>query len=154
MSGFRGRRAVLVFYPADREPVCCEKLALYQEYVPTLQGLRAEMVGISAYGTWRHAAFAREIDVRFPLLADSSSQGSVGRAHGLYLEHGESSNRTLLGLDERGLIRRSQAYPIPVNPGIDGILCALENLTSKTASSLRPDDVFALLGAVRTGGTP
>lgn len=140
LNDFRGRRVVLVFYPADWEPVSREQLALYQEYAPTLQGLNADLIGISTDGIWCHTAFARDAGVRFPLLADSHPKGAVARAYGVYLERKESSSRALFVLDERGLIRWSQVYPSPVNPGVDGILCALETTGAIEDALLRRAD--------------
>jgi peroxiredoxin len=126
LNDFRGRCAVLAFYPADWEPVSREQLTLYQEYRSTFQDLRADVLGISTDGIWCHAAFARETGVRFPLLADSDPQGAITRAYGVCLECKEPSSRALFVIDERGLIRWSQAYRSPVNPGVDGILRVLE----------------------------
>ena len=126
LGDFRGRRVVLAFYPADWEPVSREQLALYGEYLPVFRDLQAEVVGISPDGIWSHAAFAREVGIRFPLLSDSHPKGAVARAYGVYLKHKGSNGRALFVVDERGIIRWSRAYPGPVNPGVDGVLCALE----------------------------
>lgn len=140
LGDFRGRRIVLAFYPADWEPVSHEQLTVYQEYAPALDELRAVVVGISTDGVWSHAAFAREIGVRFPLLSDSHPKGAVARAYGVYLGHKESSNRALFVVDERGIIRWSRSYPDLVNPGVDGILCALEDTEAIQDPDLRPSD--------------
>ncbi len=126
LNALRGRRVVLAFYPADWEPVSREQLALYQEYMPAFRSLRAEVIGISPDGIWSHAAFARDAGVRFPLLSDSLPKGAVARAYDVYVEREESSSRALFIVDERGTICWSQAFPVPVNPGVDGLLCALE----------------------------
>ena len=126
LNDFRGRRLVLAFYPADWEPVSREQLTLYQEYLPTFRNLRAEVIGISTDEIWCHAAFAREIGILYSLLADSHPKGAVARTFGVYLEHKELTNRALFVIDEQGTIRWSQAYPGLVNPGVDGILRALE----------------------------
>jgi len=117
LNDFRGRRLVLAFYPADWEPVSREQLTLYQEYLPTFRNLRAEVIGISTDEIWCHAAFAREIGILYPLLADSHPKGAVTRTFGVYLEHKELTNRALFVIDEQGTIRWSQAYPGLVNPG-------------------------------------
>jgi peroxiredoxin len=140
LRDFGGRRAVLAFYPADWEPVSREQLALYGEYVSVFRDLRAEVVGISTDGLWSHESFAREIGLRFPLLADSRPKGAVSRAYGVYLEREESSRRALFVVDEWGFIRWSQAYPTPVNPGARGILCALETMDPAESTTLRQED--------------
>jgi peroxiredoxin len=128
LNDFRGRRVILAFYPADWEPVSSEQLALYQEYLPTFRGLRADLVGISTDGIWCHSAFARDAGIGFPLLADSRPKGAVARAYGVYLGCEESSSRALFVIDERRLVRWSRTYPNLHNPGVAGILCALESL--------------------------
>jgi peroxiredoxin len=128
LSDFRGRRVILAFYPADWEPVSREQLALYQEYLPALEGLRANLVGISPDGIWSHTAFARDAGIRFPLLADSRPKGAVARSYGVYLEHEELSCRALFVIDERGFIHWRQTYPILLNPGIQGVMRALGDM--------------------------
>jgi peroxiredoxin len=126
LGDFLGRHLVLAFYPADWEPVSREQLALYEEYAPAFEDLRAGVVGISPDGVWCHTAFAREVGLQFPLLSDSQPKGAVARAYGAYLEDKGASSRALFVVDGRGIIRWSRAYPGPVNPGVDGILRALE----------------------------
>jgi peroxiredoxin len=128
LRDFRGRRLLLVFYPADWEPVSREQLALSGEYLPTFEELRTRILGISPDGIWSHAAFARDASIRFPLLSDSHPKGAVARAYGAYLKHEGSSNRALFVVDERGIIRWSHTYPGPVKPGVDGALCAMESM--------------------------
>jgi len=129
LADYRGRRRViLVFYPGDWEPVSREQLMLYQEYLPAWGRLQADLVGLSTDHLWSHAAFARDAQLRFPLLADCCPAGAVARAYGVYQERAGHSGRALVVLDEQGVIRWSRAYPLRVNPGVDGILCALEAL--------------------------
>lgn len=126
LRDFRGQRVVLAFYPANWEPVSREQLTLYEEYAPTLRGLEADLIGISTDEIWSHEAFAGDAGLRFPLLADSHPKGAVARAYGTYVEHEGLSCRALFVVDGGGVIRWSQACPTSVNPGVDGILRALE----------------------------
>ena len=140
LNDFRRRRVVLAFYPADWEPVSREQLTLYQEYVPTFQDLGAEVLGISPDGIWCHAAFARDAGIHFPLLADSQPKGLVARTYGVCLECEEAGSRALFVVDERGLICWSRAYPTLVNPGVDGVLRALEAMGTISKAS-QPTEV-------------
>jgi peroxiredoxin len=65
----------LAFYPADWSPVCSDQMALYQELLPEFQKFNAELLGISVDGVWCHLAFAKDRNLRFPLLADFRAQG-------------------------------------------------------------------------------
>jgi peroxiredoxin len=133
LSELRGRPVILVFYPADWSPVCGDQVALYNEILPEFREYGAEIVGISVDGVWCHAAFARDRNLHFPLLADFEPKGAVARSYGAYREEDGTSERALFVLDRDGIIRWSYCSPLAVNPGADGILEALESLAVKSA---------------------
>src|SRR5258708_39297527 len=68
LSELRGQPVILAFYPADWSPVCGDQMALYNEVLPEIQRLNAELIGISDAGVWSHIAFAHDRKLRFPLL--------------------------------------------------------------------------------------
>jgi len=80
LSDFVGQTVILVFYPADRNPVCTDQLALYNELLPLFTEHRAQVLGISVDGVWSHRAFAKDRNLRFPLLSDFEPKGAVSRA--------------------------------------------------------------------------
>ena len=132
LSELRGRPVILVFYPADWSPVCGDQVALYNEILPEFREYGAEILGISVDGVWCHAAFARDRNLHFPLLADFEPKGGVARQYGAYREEDGTSERALFVLDGDGIIRWSYCSPVAVNPGADGILDALESLAGKS----------------------
>jgi peroxiredoxin len=134
LSELRGHPVILVFYPADWSPVCGDQVALYNEILPEFREHGAEILGISVDGVWCHAAFARDRNLHFPLLADFEPKGEVARLYGAYREEDGTSERALFVLDGDGIIHWSYCSPIAVNPGADGILSALESLAGKPAS--------------------
>jgi peroxiredoxin len=131
LSEFRGKNVVLVFYPADWSPVCGDQLALYNEVLPMIKKHQAEVIGISVDGIWCHLEFSKERKYRFPLLTDFEPKGAVAKSYGAYREKEGTSERALFVIDGAGVIRWSYLSPVGVNPGADGILDALENLTKK-----------------------
>jgi peroxiredoxin len=133
LSELRGRPVILVFYPADWSPVCGDQVALYNEILPEFRDYGAEILGISVDGVWCHAAFARDRNLHFPLLADFEPKGAVARQYGAYREGDGTSERALFVVDADGIIQWSFCSPIAVNPGADGILRALESLPRKAA---------------------
>ena len=133
LSELRGHPVILVFYPADWSPVCGDQVALYNEILPEFREYGAEILGISVDGVWCHAAFARDRNLHFPLLADFEPKGAVARLYGAYREEDGTSERALFVLDGSGIIRWSYCSPVAVNPGADGILNALESLAGKSA---------------------
>lgn len=131
LSSFRGQPVILAFYVADWHPVCTDQLALYQEFLPEFQQFNAVLLGISGDSPWSHLAFARDSRLTFPLLSDSQPKGAVAQAYGVYRTQEELNERALFVIDAAGIIRWSCVAPVCVNPGIDGILTALEKLTAK-----------------------
>jgi peroxiredoxin len=83
--------------------------------LPEFQKHKAELLGISVDGVWCHEAFAKDRRLHFPLLADFESKGVCERA--------------LFVIDKTGRIFWSYCSPISINPGADGILESLENLS-------------------------
>jgi peroxiredoxin len=131
LSSLRGRPVILAFYPADWSPVCGDQVTLYNEVLPEFHKHKAELLGVSVDGVWCHAAFARDRRLHFPLLADFEPKGEVARKYGAYRANEGVCERALFVLDRQGVIAWSYCSPIAVNPGADGILDALENLTDE-----------------------
>lgn len=129
LADLRGRPSILVFYPEDWSPVCSDQLALYQQLLPEFQRFDAELVGISVDGIWSHVAFAQDRNLHFRLLADFEPKGEVARAYKVYRAEDGTSERALYVIDVDGVIHWSYVSPVGVNPGADGILRALEELS-------------------------
>jgi peroxiredoxin len=129
LTDFRGRPVVLVFYPADKSPVCSNQLALYNEALPLFQEHNAQLMGVSVDDVESHQEFADQLDLNFPLLADSDPSGAVSRAYRTLSEKDRTSERAIYVLDGEGTIHWRDITPRNVNPGADGILRALESLT-------------------------
>ena len=129
LSNVRGRPAVLVFYPNDWSPVCSDQLALYQELLPEFQRFDAGLLGLSVDSIWSHLAFANDRHLQFPLLADFEPKGEVARTYGVYRQQDGTSERALFVIDPDGVVRWSYVSPVGINPGADGILKALEELS-------------------------
>ncbi|MCY1031468.1 redoxin domain-containing protein [Corallococcus sp. BB11-1] len=129
-----GSPVVLVFYPADFSPVCGDELALFNEVLPELQRHGARVFGVSVDSVWCHLAFARERGLRFPLLADFHPKGEMSRRYHAWREGEGVSERALYVLDGDGVIVWGHVSPPDVNPGVDGVLDALEKLSARAAS--------------------
>ena len=130
LRGLLNRPVILAFYPMDWEPVSREQLTLYQCYADAFDRLSACLLGISVDSVHCHAAFARDAQLRFPLLADFHPRGLVARQYGVYRDARGVSARALFVLDAQHVIRFSQVYPDQLNPGVDDLLTTLEALAT------------------------
>ncbi len=135
LADFRGRPVLLVFYPADWSPVCSDQLVVYQEIMPQFAKYDAQVLGLSVDGVWCHAAFAKNRNLRFPLLADFEPKGEVARAYGVYRPGDGFSGRALILVDRLGKVFWSYVSPIGVNPGADGALRALQEMAKSSTSN-------------------
>jgi peroxiredoxin len=129
LSDFRGAPVILAFYPADWSPVCGDQMALYNQILPEFRRLKAQMIGLSVDGVWCHSAFAKDRNLHFPLLADFEPKGAVAHSYGVYRQQDGICERALFVIDSKGVIAWSYVSPLGVNPGAEGILAALEDLT-------------------------
>jgi peroxiredoxin len=130
LSDFRGSKVMLVFYPADFSPGCTDQLSLYQEVLPQLEG-KAALLGISVDSIWSHRAFREQLGVEIPLLADFHPKGEVAARYGAYLADYGTSNRSLVLVDEDGVVEWVHESPTPLEiPGANLIFDALETSRS------------------------
>ena len=124
----RGAPVVLVFYPADWSPVCGDELGVFNAALPLFKPKQAQVLGISVDSVWSHQAFIEARHLHFSLLADFEPKGAVSRAYGAYDDAAGSSKRALFVVDAAGKIAWSYLSPVAVNPGVDGVLDALDRL--------------------------
>ena len=131
LSALRGRPVVLAFYPLDWSPVCRDQLTGLNEALRAFQELGADVLGISVDSAYCHAAFAADRNLGFRLLADFEPKGAVARAYGAYHQGYGEAERALFLVDGTGIIRWSYLSHMDLDPGVDGVLAALEELTGR-----------------------
>jgi peroxiredoxin len=129
LSALRGKQVILAFYPADWSPVCGDQLDLFNATLKYFNNYNAQVIGISVDSAWCHQAFSKDRNFHFPLLADFEPKGAVSKLYGSYNGSKGSSNRALFIIDEDGVISWSELYQDGINPGVDGVLEALESIT-------------------------
>lgn len=126
LGEYSGRKVLLVFYPQDFSPVCGDQLSIYQEVKPEIAAKGVELVGISIDHPWAHKAFQEKLGIDTTLLADFHPKGEVAQAYGSYLEKFGIANRTLVLVDEDGIVAWTYESPNPGEfPGANVIFDAL-----------------------------
>jgi peroxiredoxin len=130
LSALRGKRVILAFYPADWSPVCGDQLDLFNATLKYFDTYNAQVIGVSVDSAWSHHAFSKARNFHFPLLADFEPKGAVSKLYGSYNDLKGSSNRALFIIDEDGVISWSELYQDGINPGVEGVLEALESITT------------------------
>ena len=127
LADMRGQTSVLVFYPMDWSPVCTDQLNVYQEVLGDLEAQGAKMYGVSVDSAFSHKAFQQHLGIDIPLLADFHPKGAVSQAYGAYIEERGHNNRSLVLIDEDGIVQWVHAEETPLTiPGPNLIFDALD----------------------------
>jgi peroxiredoxin len=111
LADFASRKLLLVFYPLDFSPVCSEQLSIYQEVLGEIESKGASLVGVSVDSAFCHHAFREHRGLTMPLLADFHPKGEMSSAYGAYREDRGATNRSLVLIDEEGVVAWSHASP-------------------------------------------
>jgi peroxiredoxin len=106
LSSYRGKRKViLLFYPMDFSPVCTDEHCAFGPQLAQMSGaLEAVVFGISCDSPFSHAAFRKQYDIPYDLLADVNRK--VVKAYGMFAgeEPFNCSKRGTVVIDKDGRI--------------------------------------------------
>jgi peroxiredoxin Q/BCP len=74
LNDYKGKWAVLYFYPKDDTPGCTKEACLFRDDFKTLEALGAKVIGVSIDDSFSHKKFAEKYNLPFPLLSDASGE--------------------------------------------------------------------------------
>ena len=97
LSGFKGKRVVVYFYPKADTPGCTQQSCNLRDALPQLRKLKAAVVGISPDPVEKQKKFDDKYGLGFPLLADTDH--AVAEAFGVWGE------KSLYGRKFMGIVR-------------------------------------------------
>lgn len=113
LSSFRGKPVVLAFYPLDFSPVCSKENACFRDDLKQFEQLGAQVLGISVDSVWTHDAFARSLQLSYPLLADFHPKGAVADSYGMYMADKGITKRATVVIDRNGKVVWVKEQAIP-----------------------------------------
>lgn len=104
LAGFRGRKAVvLFFYPKDGTAVCTKEACSFRDAYEDFVQAGAVVIGVSSDSAESHHAFASGHRLPFVLLADTD--GAVRQAFGVPKTLRIMPGRVTYVIDKAGLVR-------------------------------------------------
>lgn len=103
LADHRGGWVVLAFYPGDFTAVCTKQFCNYRDGREQLDGLDAEVVGISPQDVDSHEGFIAKHGLTVPLAADIDM--SVAGLFGVKGAGGKFIRRAIFVIDPEGVIR-------------------------------------------------
>ena len=113
LSGLKGKKVVLYFYPKDDTPGCTKEACAFRDSFEEYKKAGVEVLGVSVDDEASHRKFADKYGLPFRLLADTDHK--IVEAYGVW---GEKSlygrkfmgiNRVTYVIDEKGRI--AAVYP-------------------------------------------
>ena len=71
LSGLKGQRVVIYFYPKDQTPGCIKEACNFRDRWEIFETNQIKVLGISKDGAPSHVKFIKKYDLQFQLLTDS-----------------------------------------------------------------------------------
>lgn len=109
LSGLRGRKVILYFYPKDLTPGCTQESCDFRDAWPDFEGTDAAIIGISRDSAASHDKFKAKYKLNFLLAADED--GAVCEAYGVWVEKSmygrkfKGIERSTFLIDGAGVVR-------------------------------------------------
>ena len=97
LSGLRGQKVVLYFYPKDDTPGCTKQACDFRDNLQAFADRGWRILGVSPDSVDSHGRFRQKHELTFTLLADPDHQ--VARAYGVWRE------KTNYGKTYEGIVR-------------------------------------------------
>jgi peroxiredoxin Q/BCP len=110
LSGFKGKKIILYFYPKDNTPGCTAEACSLRDSHEDLLKKGFIVLGVSPDSEKSHQKFAEKYNLPFPLVADPDKK--ILTAYGAYGEkvmYGKKVTgviRTTFIIDEKGIIEK------------------------------------------------
>ncbi len=125
LSSLRGKKVVLLFYPMDFSPVCTTEHCTFGPALDKIKSDDATVVyGVSCDSPFSHAAYKKQYDIAYDLLADPTRK--MVQAYDMYagLEPYNCSKRGTVVIDAAGKIAHYEEVPMREPRTIEAIAAA------------------------------
>ncbi|MCI0486672.1 MAG: peroxiredoxin [Blastocatellia bacterium] len=133
LSDYRGKWVVLIFYPLDFTFVCPTELTAFSDRYADLEGIGAEVIGVSTDSVYSHRAWLQTPrdkggveDLNYPLASDSTK--SVSSDYGVLIEDKGIALRGLFVIDPEGILRYKVVHDLNIGRSVEETLRVIQAL--------------------------
>jgi peroxiredoxin (alkyl hydroperoxide reductase subunit C) len=133
LSDYKGKWLILLFYPLDFTFVCPTELIHFSDRLDELQGVGAEVVGVSTDSVHSHRAWLKTPQdkngiegVNYPIASDVG--GKLSRAYNILVEEANIALRGLFIIDPEGVLKYSVVHDLNIGRSVDETLRVLQGL--------------------------
>jgi peroxiredoxin (alkyl hydroperoxide reductase subunit C) len=133
LSDYKGKWVILLFYPLDFTFVCPTELTAFSDRIDELNGVGAEVIGVSTDSVHSHRAWIKTprdqngvADMKYPLASDVG--GKLSRAYNILVEESNIALRGLFIIDPEGVLKYSVVHDLNIGRSVDETLRVLQGL--------------------------
>jgi peroxiredoxin 2/4 len=133
LSDYAGKWLVLLFYPLDFTFVCPTELTAFSDRLEELQGIGAEVIGISTDSVHSHRAWIKTpreqngvADLQYPLASDTG--GKLARQYNILVEEEGIALRGLYIINPEGVLQYAVVHDLNIGRSVDETLRVLQGL--------------------------
>ncbi len=112
LSGFRGRRVALIFYPWAFSSICTSELTELREAQPRLAALGLEVLAVSCDPMFSLRAYADAERLPFELLTDWWPHGRIAGDYGVFDPELGCARRGTFVVDPAGVLEHGSVTAI------------------------------------------
>jgi peroxiredoxin Q/BCP len=131
LSGLRGKKVVLYFYPKDNTPGCTTEGLQFRDLYPKFKAAQADIVGVSRDSLRSHESFKSKLDLPFTLVSDPEETlcalFGVMKLKKMYGKEVRGIERSTFVIDAKGVLRL-EWRGVKVPGHVDEILEAVQAL--------------------------
>ena len=133
LSDYKGKWLILLFYPLDFTFVCPTELTAFSDRLEELNGIGAEVLGVSTDSVHSHRAWINTprdqngiADLQYPLLADVG--GRLAAKYNILVEEANIALRGLFIINPEGILQYSVVHDLNIGRSVDETLRVLQGL--------------------------
>jgi len=133
LSDYKGKWLILLFYPLDFTFVCPTELIHFSDRLDEIQGVGAEVIGVSTDSVHSHRAWLRTPKdkngiegVTYPIASDVG--GKLARQFNILVDEANIALRGLFIIDPEGILQYSVVHSLNIGRSVDETLRVLQGL--------------------------
>ncbi len=133
LSDYKGKWLILLFYPLDFTFVCPTELISFSNRLEEIQGIGAEVVGVSTDSVHSHRAWLKTpqdqngiAGVKYPIASDVG--GKLARQYNILVDEANIALRGLFIINPEGVLQYSVVHDLNIGRSVDETLRVLQGL--------------------------
>ena len=133
LSDYKGKWLILLFYPLDFTFVCPTELTAFSDRIEEIQGIGAEVLGVSTDSVHSHRAWIKTPrdqngieGLQYPLISDVG--GRLAAKYNILVEDANIALRGLFIINPEGILQYAVVHDLNIGRSVDETLRVLQGL--------------------------